>query len=871
LAVTISNLAQFYQNLADFSKARELNERALAIRKKALGPDHPDVAQSLNNLALVLEANAEYGLAETYFRQAVDIWERVFGPDHPETAHGLNNLAELYKSLGDCARAQPLYERVLNIRLKVWGPDHPEVALALNNLAGLYDTLHDYPKAEELYQRAKATWEKTLGAEHPNVAIAINNLALVHFALDRHDLAEMDDRQALAIREKAFGLQHPDVAASLNNLAGHRLAAGDYEEAEMLYLKALAIMIKSQGPEYPLLSRVYNNLAVLYAAQDNYPKALESFYKAQALDRKLIDQVMGFTGEEQKLKFLVAKRLELYAFVGLAAGPLRNDTAVRQAALDLWLHRKGLILEAQRRFQEALFYGQNPEALRIFRELGQVRSRMSKMTFSGPGREELDSYLARLAELKARVEELESQLSRLSQVYAQSGRASKADTRSVAAALPTGSVLLEFIRVDMLNYRAKSNKDRWQPAHYLAWVLPSGGQDRLSLIDLGPAEAIDLAISDFKQKITDMSDLSGQAAIESSGRLYSLVIAPLRPALGAATEIFISPDWNLNLVPFEILMGPNGRFLIDDYTFNYLTSGRDLTRLVPGSVAPPPAAQNQVILVGDPSFDLAPAARKAALTRMGIRSSEREPDDMAVTGSTTENQTGMTFSPLPGTREEIQAIQNILGAKNTRTFLGADAQEEALIQGATPRIVHFATHGFFLSDLPYPAPADQSALTTTAEAALKSGCQPINLANPLLRSGLALAGANQTAAGDSGKSDGLLTAQKILGWPLRDTELVVLSACETGLGQTQVGEGVYGLRRAFLQAGVKGLVFSLWSVADRETKELMTEFYRNYSSGRFTKAQALRQAALKEKNIAVKRYGRPNPLFWGAFIFLGAP
>jgi len=144
----------------------------------------------------------------------------------------------------------------------------------------------------------------------------------------------------------------------------------------------------------------------------------------------------------------------------------------------------------------------------------------------------------------------------------------------------------------------------------------------------------------------------------------------------------------------------------------------------------------------------------------------------------------------------------------------------------------------------------------------------VSVENPLLRCGLALAGANRAGSVEQG-SDGILTADEVLSLPLRGTELVVLSACETGLGEVKKGEGVYGLRRVFTQAGARSLVMSMWSVPDRETQELMVEFYRNAVSGKMDRCQALRQAALKQKEVVRQRYGKDHPYYWGAFVFLG--
>jgi CHAT domain-containing protein len=237
---------------------------------------------------------------------------------------------------------------------------------------------------------------------------------------------------------------------------------------------------------------------------------------------------------------------------------------------------------------------------------------------------------------------------------------------------------------------------------------------------------------------------------------------------------------------------------------------------------------------------------------------------------------GFNFKRLPGTRAEVEAIQGLFGTDRSVLYTDRDAREEVLLGTDAPRILHLATHGFFLEDQELSVDAggrglslwdDTLRLKTVKD--LKAVKKAVPVENPLLRSGIVLAGVNPAIK--AGWSDGVVTAEKILGLKLRGTEMVVLSACETGLGDVKAGEGVFGLRRAFTQAGTKSLVMSLWSVPDEETKEMMIQFYKNVLSGKMNRCQALRQAALHEMQIVKNHYGFAHPFYWGAFVFLGEP
>ncbi|MBF0529604.1 MAG: hypothetical protein HQK55_10105, partial [Deltaproteobacteria bacterium] len=255
--------------------------------------------------------------------------------------------------------------------------------------------------------------------------------------------------------------------------------------------------------------------------------------------------------EEQQLNFLSTTQSALESFLGLVTWRLSGDVSARQAALDVWLRRKGILLEAQRRFQEALLYGDNPEAIKVFQELARIRAELSQLIFTGPEKESPEVYTKKIADLEETKNSLEAKLSSLSQAYAQSKKTQRADTQKVAAVLPLKSVLLEFVRIREQNFQAKGGESMWRPAHYLAFILPARQPDKLNLVDLGPAEAIDQAVTDLKKAIEKTEDPTGRQVTPPAQNLYNLVFSKLKTAIGGARDIFISPDGQLNLIPFE--------------------------------------------------------------------------------------------------------------------------------------------------------------------------------------------------------------------------------------------------------------------------------------------------------------------------------
>jgi CHAT domain-containing protein len=314
------------------------------------------------------------------------------------------------------------------------------------------------------------------------------------------------------------------------------------------------------------------------------------------------------------------------------------------------------------------------------------------------------------------------------------------------------------------------------------------------------------------------------------------VVAPLRTSLGDATRLLLSPDGDLNLVPFEALVDGQGRYLIEQYAISYLTSGRDLLRLQ----VPRPSRSNPLI-VADPLFGEPPA-------ESGGESIRKPPEPRLTRGSGTvgDELSAMYFAPIAGTAAEARAIKTLFPEATLLT--GPLATKAALQRVNAPRMLHIASHGFFLQD----------AARTTAQAPGAT----IDVENPLLRSGLALAGANLTRA--SHGDEGVLTALEAARLNLWGTKLVTLSACDTGVGEVRNGEGVYGLRRAIVLAGAETLVMSLWPVSDYLTRETMAAYYAGLRDG-VGRGDALRQAKL----AMLKRPDRQHPFYWASFIQSG--
>ncbi|MGH9944700.1 MAG: CHAT domain-containing protein, partial [Pyrinomonadaceae bacterium] len=428
--------------------------------------------------------------------------------------------------------------------------------------------------------------------------------------------------------------------------------------------------------------------------------------------------------------------------------------------------------------------------------------------------------------------------------------------------LPAGAALVEVAVYRPYNPRAKIKKESWGAPRYVAYVLRHGQPP--AWVELGEADPIDDSAAAWRAALADPARADARPLARD---LDERVMRPVRKLLGDAKHVFLSPDGALNLVPFAALLDEQDRYLVENYAITYLTSGRDLLR-----IGTPAASRQGPVVLADPRFGAIAAGVAVAVPARGAPPAAETGDNRRSFDLSTAR-----FSRLPGTAGEARALGSLLAG--ARLLTEAQATEAALKAVNAPSILHIATHGFFLPDQP------KTAMPETRGLALSNPPETPS-ENPLLRSGLALAGAN--ARQSAGGEDGVLTALEATGLNLWGTKLVVLSACETGLGKVENGEGVYGLRRALVLAGSESQVMSLWQVSDAATRDLMVAYYRRLQAGE-GRTEALRQVQLemlkgggggggggggqRGLNEALggkaRAEGRGHPFYWASFIQSG--
>ena len=823
-----------------------------ALRRLLLvcGEHHPDTASALQSNGQLRQLQGLYTEARPFLDRALSVWRTTEGHEH-EKAITINFLGQLHDALGHHEEALRRHHEALVLRRSALGPDHWQVAESLNNVAGSLQALGRLGEATAAYQQCLNLPEKTLIAAPHLLASVHAGLGTVLSRQGRHHEALPHDLRSLQLRRSGRGISDLDLGLAEQNVGIALLYLDRASEAAPYLERAVALQKQIYGVAHRHTEDALLSLALAEAKAGHELRAFDLAAEASVVSSRRLGQTFGFSSEKQRDEHLSGVHTVLRCMIQLAV-QIRDHAGVpvptvEQAAFQQVLRLKGMRAEVLVLQMESIS-ANHPELARQLQALAAVRDRMAQLALAASSGQALagPSPQQALKQLATTRDEIEAHLAGQVPELAAQRRVQTCDLFAVSAALPPGSALVEYLRTPRLNLKAKL--DRQAEFHrgdrYLAFVVPAAHPELACMINLGDAAHIDGLVLRCRDLFDRPPQQRPRDAPDQRAELRQAVFDPLLPALGGRTRLLVAPDVGLAMFPLEALPSAAGHVLLDDYQISYLACGRDLLRFQgtrPGRPGPP-------VVVAAPDFDLrgiAPATGSAQRPR------SRRMDDL---------RGGHTFSPLPGTKTEGKVIA---AALNVRPWLGNEALKEPLKRLRSPRLLHLATHGMHL---PHPRQPKTGALEAISTASVSEEDLPY-LENALYRSALALAGANswlrhKPTPADAG--NGLLTAEEVCCMSLLDTDLVVLSACETGIGDLQMGEGILGLRWAFSVAGARTLVASLWQVDDDATCALMIEFYRQL------RAPQPVDSALRAAQQSLRPQW-PDPYFWGAFVCQGDP
>jgi CHAT domain-containing protein/Tfp pilus assembly protein PilF len=818
---------------ARLAEAQTLIAQAAPIVAAARGSDSADAG-----FALLQAAGIALRLRDDRrAREAADAALAIFDcSDDLHAARARALLAVVQEHEGDGAAAEAVLQPALAAIRFTLGAEHPWYIDGLTTESNIRFDAGDFDAAEALVRQAMTVVEKRGDTQGLLYATLLNNAGRVQQQRGDNEGAEPYFLRALGLYEQVDGPRSYRVSTTLQNLGIVARQRGDYGRALDYDVRALFMREDLLGPEHAEIAPLLNNLAVLYRSVGDETHALPMLFRALAIRERTVGAyhrgTLNTVGNiarsyttvgdlphalqfERRADEIVEQQLTL----NLAAGSERQKLAFARSVADrtdrtLSLHLNRMPGDAGAAALAALVLlqrkGRVQDAMADVFSAVRRRMRQPADRFALDRLNDARRELARLAlegsaaaDAGARLSSLQTEAERLETSLSR-GVAEFRDQMQpvslpeVQQSLPGDSALIEYAVFRPFHPEAARREQEYDAAHYAAYVIRREG--RVRGFDLGDAAAIDHAVSAFRNAVRDPS-VPEPRVKTLAANLSRLVIQPLEAALPDVTRLVISPDGHLNLIPFEALTGRDSRYLIERFAVSYVTSGRDLLR-----VGLPPASTDAVIFA-DPQFGGVPA-----------------------------HLAPVRFGPLPGTGAEAAAIHRLF--PQAEVFTGSAATKDNLRSVRAPKILHIASHAYF-------------------DDGRASGAS----SNPLLRSGLALAGAN---AGPGRAADGVLTALEASGLDLWGTELVTLSACDTGVGEIRNGEGVYGLRRAFVLAGAQTLVMSLWNVSDFVARDTMVAYYAALGSGK-GRGDGLRQVKL----AMLRSNGRQHPYYWAGFIQSG--
>lgn len=797
-----------------------LCKAALDLNDKVFGTPNEFSASALSNMGLIATETGDYANAEEYQRKAFSLRKDLYGLDHSMVALSMTNLAVLMIYQSRFEDADKLLAAAYEIEARKGLLTTPVGLTTFNNIGMLLQKQGDHAKAEKFYQRILELLKTDSVQNKVVYGLVLNNLSTN--AIDQKQYAaslNYATRAMEAISTMDGTSSQAYLRASNNQMVAY-MRLRQFDNARKAGLQLASQIKKSYGDSAALLETVYSNLSSLEAQSGNLPLAVQYLQQSLHLQMRNYEKNIYALSERDQVAYWQQQSYTFQLFPALLLAMKKPDAALISDMVNQQLRLKGFVLNnASATLQKARQLKDDNLQL-LIDEWQSARTLYLQQSALQVG-----ERLYSIDSLSIMANNIEQAINRKAgkQLFSQH---SPVNWQQVQKALAPDEVAVEFIRFPLFE-----NNQYTDSIFYAAIIIP--GQGSPSLVKLGDEKTVEWCMTAGK---TDSKEVAISQLYRSSIKpknnygpaftgdsLYRVIFQPILPYLLQAKKVSYAPDGLLHKIAFAALPTGPGTILLDSFQLQQYSSVRQIANRSHDAIS-----LKTAVLAGFADFG---------------------------NGSQSPN----AWSALPGTEKEILTLQTLFDSKqvSSTVFTGNNATEENLkkLSNRAPAILHIATHGFFLPDVPITnIPGNQSL------AELK---QTPPDQNPLMRSGIILAGANRywkNAQVAIGKDDGIVTAYELAQLNLQGTELAVLSACETGLGEVQDAEGVFGLQRALKMAGIKNMLLSLWEVPDNETMELMSLFYTKLLSGT-TPRNAFDQA---QRTMRAKY----PPYAWAAFVLM---
>lgn len=820
---TINNTAEAYRLTGNYNDALGLLQKAMALYHSSSKSDELILATMYNNLGLCYKAIGNYNEAEKSYDQSIAIYKKLKLDYSPDYTNSLNNQAELYRNLGRYKQAHDLLLNVIYIRKNSLGTQHQNYANALNNMALVNIDEGSYNVAEPFLLEANQIYKELLGENHPFYANGLNSLAMLYAHLKRYKESEALKMQALDIIKNSLGEEHERYAYFLGGTVTLYDVLGKYDQAiENIEISNKIIKNKFGEKHIAYIDGIFN-LAYFQWKKKNYKKAERLFIESLKAYKEQFDKYFESMSEAEQLSYyeVLGNRFDSFDSFVISYTklfPKENHNELLATCFNYQLFIKSLLLNKSINTRKNILSSNDTSLVNKYNRWISIKQQLAgtfrDLDFQG-------SYW-NMAELEEEANRLEQYLKNKSSLFSANTSKTYLDIQNK---LKPNEAAITIIREDI-----KTN-DSSSIVEYVALVLRKDKAFPI-LVRISKSKEFETSyINDYINMIYDRNE---------DAVSYNLFWKPIAMQLTGINTVYLSTDGIYNQVNLYTLKDPvTHKYVLDQFNISILPNLNYMFQEVKSN--PSLIAE----LYGFPDYDY---------------DFEKKASEVKPLPALALNRYGAAkLIPLPGTKTEVDNIAGYLGEVKWKVnvYEKEKASEEQLKKVVSPKVLHIATHGFFLKDI---MNKDDKSIMGFESTKLKM--------NPLLRSGIMLAGASAVARDTlhgNVEQDGIFTAYEASLLNLSNTDLVVLSACETGLGVDLNNQGVYGLQRAFYIAGAKNLIMSLWQVDDDATMIMMSEFYKEWSLD--PSQQSITKAFKKAQREVRKKY--PHPYYWGAFTLLG--
>ena len=785
-----NNKALLHKDLGEYEEALKYNQKSLDIKLKYYPKKYDAISTNYDNMGVIYFSMGQYAKAIKFLKKSLALREKYFPTNDASLADSYNNLAIAFERIGNHKEALVNLKKALEIRKKTVGEEHETTASVYSAMGSIYESLERYEKAMSYHEKAIDILERILEKRPKTEALAsaYGGMGTLQFKLHNFQRAIGYYKKMLAIRKSIVATKSLNLSEVYNNIAVSYMNLNQFDASKKYLEKAIEVKQKVLGEKSNDLQEEYKNLGWLYFRAKDYKKA---YAYAKKSAKMLLAKNNSY--------FTVLDTLEYRHFIKNNRDQMDllfqctyylGDKKSYEEAFSYWLAYKGSMLENQNRMTALYNQDENRETKSKIEQLLKYKRTLSRLY----QRKVEESNKASLA---LEIKEYENHISVLKEELSPKTELSKIDFETLVAKLNSKQLYVDFAKIG---------------EHYFGFAIDSNGAIFFRRISVENSQKIDKYILMFRKEVKGSASKGHDESQKEVVELYDILLKTLLEKLTKGKdELIVSADGLLRLLPFEALYSKEKKqYLIEFEQIQYISTGREFLRLEASKQTK--QSNNKVVIFSNPKFDEVMHAQTRGSNRRMFQ---------------------MHFANLDGTKKEAESIKAIMKEKDVLLYEGAEANEENFFKVKEPKILHIATHGFFIKN---------------------------ELSNPMLNSGIVLSGANNALK--EGRGEGVVTALKLSGMDLKNTELVVLSACETGLVAVNSPDTVSLLSTAFMQAGAKAIVASLWSVRDSETKELMEIFYKEIEKG-LPYVKALQKTKIEMIKAGV------SPAVWSAFILNG--